>query len=196
MSITDRIYSVLIVSASKNFTDAVRSTLSSARFEPLTVVGSVNAARRASAEQAYDLVLINSPLPDETGTRFAIDLCSAKGTVVLLLVSSEIHEEIFTETASYGVFTLARPLSRSTFAIAMNWLLSARERLRRTEKKVFSIEEKMEEIRLVNRAKWILITELKMDEPAAHRYIEKLSMDRCISKGDVARSILRTYLAK
>ena len=55
------------------------------------------------------------------------------------------------------------------------------------------IEEKMEEIRVVNRAKWILIRELKLDEPEAHRYIEKQAMDRCISKRIVAEEIIKTY---
>ena len=70
---------------------------------------------------------------------------------------------------------------------------SARERLRKAEKKTLSIEEKMEEIRIVNRAKWILIRELKLDEPEAHRYIEKQAMDRCISKRIVAEEIIKTY---
>ena len=61
------------------------------------------------------------------------------------------------------------------------------------EKKTLSVEEKMEEIRIVNRAKWLLISELKMDEPQAHRYIEKQAMDRCISKKEVAEEIIRTY---
>ena len=51
----------------------------------------------------------------------------------------------------------------------------------------------MEEIRIVNRAKWILIRELKLDEPEAHRYIEKQAMDRCISKRIVAEEIIKTY---
>ncbi|MBQ8898803.1 MAG: ANTAR domain-containing protein [Clostridia bacterium] len=70
---------------------------------------------------------------------------------------------------------------------------SARERLRKTVEKTLSIEEKMEEIRIVNRAKWILIRELKLDEPEAHRYIEKQAMDRCISKRIVAEEIIKTY---
>ena len=70
---------------------------------------------------------------------------------------------------------------------------SARERLRKSEKKALSIEEKMEEIRIVNRAKWILIREIKLDEPEAHRYIEKQAMDRCISKRIVAEEIIKTY---
>ena len=70
---------------------------------------------------------------------------------------------------------------------------SARERLRKSEKKALSIEEKMEEIRLANRAKWLLIDELKMSEPDAHRYIEKQAMDRCVSKREVAEEIIKTY---
>ena len=78
-------------------------------------------------------------------------------------------------------------------AVALSWLSSARERLRKSEKKTLSIEEKMEEIRIVNRAKWLLISELKMDEQGAHRYIEKQAMDRCISKRIVAEEIIKTY---
>ena len=72
-------------------------------------------------------------------------------------------------------------------------LLSTREKLRKTEKKTLSIEEKMEEIRIVNRAKWLLISELKMDEQGAHRYIEKQAMDRCVSKRVVAEEVIKTY---
>ena len=55
------------------------------------------------------------------------------------------------------------------------------------------MEEKIEEIRLVNRAKWLLIECLSMTEPEAHRYIEKQSMDERISKREVAEYIIKTY---
>ena len=93
----------------------------------------------------------------------------------------------------HGVFTLPKLTSKPTLLTALNWVSSARERLRKSEKKALSIEEKMEEIRIVNRAKWILIRELKLDEPEAHRYIEKQAMDRCISKRIVAEEIIKTY---
>ena len=70
---------------------------------------------------------------------------------------------------------------------------SARERLRQFEKKTLSIQEKMAEIRLVNQAKWILIRELNMNEPDAHRYIAKQAMDRCITKQTIAEEIIKTY---
>ena len=109
------------------------------------------------------------------------------------MVRGELHAELYDKVAEHGVFTLPKPISRQTIMTALGWMASARERLRRAEKKTLSIEEKMEEIRIVNRAKWLLISEIKMDEPNAHRYIEKQAMDRCVSKRAIAEEIIRTY---
>ena len=61
------------------------------------------------------------------------------------------------------------------------------------EEKQTAVEEKIDEIRLVNRAKWLLIECLGMTEPEAHRYIEKQSMDRRVSKREVAQAVIKTY---
>lgn len=193
MSLKEQIYSVLIVSASESVSNTFKALLPRGRYSPVQTVSDISSAKRAFTERAYDYVIINSPLPDDIGTRFAIDVCSSKSTVVLLMVRAELHDEIFNKVAEHGVFTLPKPSSKPTVLTALNWMSSARERLRRTEKKTISIEEKMEEIRVVNRAKWLLISELKMDEPDAHRYIEKQAMDRCISKRELAENIIKAY---
>ena len=72
-------------------------------------------------------------------------------------------------------------------------IAAARERLRKMKTMSLSVEEKMEEIRLVNRAKWLLIEQLKMTESDAHRYIEKQAMDRCVSRREIAQNIIRIY---
>ena len=72
-------------------------------------------------------------------------------------------------------------------------LCATRERLRRLEEKQSSVEEKMEEIRLVNRAKWLLIEHLHMTEAQAHRYLEKKSMDTRLSRREVAQTVIRDY---
>ena len=193
MSLKERVYSVLIVSAAEGFNDALSTLLPTSKYSPTNFVSNISAAKRALAERAFDFVIINSPLPDDIGTRFAIDTGSSKETVVLLMVRAELQAEIYDKVAEHGVFVLPKPTSKPTMAIALSWLSSAREKLRKTEKKTLSIEEKMEEIRIVNRAKWILIRELKLDEPEAHRYIEKQAMDRCVSKRVVAEEVIKTY---
>jgi response regulator NasT len=56
-----------------------------------------------------------------------------------------------------------------------------------------SLQAKMEEMRLVNRAKLILVQRFKMSEKDAHRFIEKNAMDRCVKRRTIAESIIRTY---
>ena len=101
--------------------------------------------------------------------------------------------EVFDKVVDHGVFALAKPVSVPLLSSALGWMASARERLKKMEEKSLSFEEKMEEIRIVNRAKWLLISSLGMDEPQAHRTIEKQAMDRCVSKKKVAEEIISTY---
>lgn len=192
MTLKERVYSVLIVSAKSPVNTALSQLLPDVRYSPVISVPNISAARRLLSEQHFDHIIINAPLSDEVGTRFAIDAATA-GTVVLLLVPSEHHADTLDKVGAHGVFTLAKPTSQMVLTIALEWMSSAREHLRKLEKTTLSVEAKMEEIRLVNRAKWQLISSLNMDEPQAHRYIEKQAMDRCVSKREVAEEILRTY---
>jgi len=193
VSLKERIFSVLVVSASRKFNDALCDILPVSNYSPISFVSDINSAKRAMTERSFDFVIINSPVKNETGSRFAIDSVDSYDTVVLLVVTAELYEELFEKAAEHGVFLLQKPTSKATLFMALDWMASARERLRKTTKKAFTIEEKMNEIRMVNRAKWLLISEVKMDEPAAHRYIEKQAMDRCVSKREVAEEIIKTY---
>lgn len=189
----ERRYSVLAVSASLKFVETLRTLLPEGRYGPVTVLNDAAAARRALAENSYDLVLINTPLPDEFGTRLALDACESSSAGVLLLVKAEHCPDIEAQVSAHGVLTLAKPTSAQLFAQTLRLLCITRERLRGMEKKAVTLQEKMEEIRLVNRAKWLLIEELKMTEQEAHRYIEKRAMDRCVTRRAVAEQILSTY---
>ena len=193
MELKTTTYSVLIVSASDKFTDAITGMLPESKYRPVKFASSVSEARRELLERAYDVVIVNAPLPDEFGTRFAVDICQSGGAGVMLFVKSEHFSEISDKAGEYGVMVLSRPTSPAIVSQSLALICATRERIRRVEQKAQTMEEKMEEIRLVNRAKWILIDQLKMSEPDAHRYIEKTAMDRCVTKRAVAQSIIRTY---
>lgn len=193
MSLKERVYSVLVVSATDSFRAAAAELLPPSQYQPVLVAASVSDAKRQLAARSFDFILINSPLPDESGIRFAIDSCASQSTVVLLLARSDIHAEVHDRVAEHGVFTLSKPTSRSTLLQALSWMCSARERLRKLEAKTSSIEERMAEIRIINRAKFLLISELNMSEPEAHHYIEKNAMDNCIPKREAAENLIRIY---
>ena len=193
MVFDSNLYSVLVVSAAEKFNDTIATLLPSSNYYPVRYVSNIAAAKRAFLEKRYDFVIINTPLPDELGVRFASDTCNSADTVSLLLVRAEIYDEVCDKVSDAGVFTLAKPTTVQTLAQALRWMGAVRERLRRLEKKATSIEEKMEEIRLVNRAKWLLIEKRNMSEADAHHHIERQAMDRCISRREVSLDIIHTY---
>ena len=193
MSLKERIYSVLLVSSSEMINKTIIEMLPNSKCDPIQTASNISSAKRMLAEREFDLVIVNSPLPDDDGLRFSIDAGSEKNAIVLLMVKADQYDETFERAARFGVFLISKPAPKSAMELALNWLSIARERLRMTEKKVLSFEEKMDEIRLVNRAKWVLISELKLTEPEAHRYIEKQAMDRCVPKRQIAEEIIKTY---
>lgn len=193
MNLQEQVYSVLVVSASDTFNASLTPLLPESKFDPIRTETSVNAARRALSDRNYDFIIINSPLPDDSGIRFAIDLSGLKTSVALLMVRSDIYEAMYNKVAEYGVYVLAKPTSKPIVSQAIDWMIATRERLKKFEKKTMSTEEKMQEIRIVNHAKWTLIEQLKMTEADAHRYIEKQAMDYCISKREMAEKIIKTY---
>lgn len=193
MEFTERRYSVLLVSSSPKFNESMLALLPESRFYPVTAVSDVSSARRRLLENKYDIVIINAPLPDDFGTRLALCICENSGAGVLLLVKAEHYPDINGRVSPFGVLVLPKPASSQTVSQSLQLLCGTRERLRRMEQKTASIEEKMEEIRIINRAKLLLMEQLKMTEKEAHRFIEKQAMDRCVTRITIAQSILSTY---
>ena len=193
MVFQEKTYSVLIVSASDSFTNSVMPLLPMTDYWPVQTASSVAEARRWLADTEFDIVLINTPLPDDFGMHLAIDICTGSGAGVLLLVKNDHYNEIYSKVVRYGVITLSKPTNRQMVAQNLRILCATRERMRQMQAKQATVEEKIKEIRLVNRAKWLLIECLSMTEPEAHRYIEKQAMDLRISKREAAENIIRTY---
>lgn len=190
MNLQECVYRVLVVSASEKFNVSMRQLMPENRFSPFVTVGSCSAAKRALLERDFDLMLINAPLPDDLGTRLASSCAWEHNIGVLIFVRGELYDEVSLSLMQSGVLTLAKPASSLTVLQSIRLLCATHERLHMLQKKNATLEDKLAEIRLVNRAKWVLIRERSMAEEEAHRYIEKLAMDRCIPKGDAAKLII------
>ena len=135
-------------------------------------------------------MVISAPLPDEFGSRLALHVADTSGASVLLLVKTEHYPDISARLSPHGILTLQKPTSSQMLLQSFQLLCGTRERLRKMEQKTASIEEKMAEIRLVNRAKWLLIQQHGMTEAEAHRFIEKQAMDRCVKRKVIAEEII------
>ena len=192
MIFQERTYAVLIVSASEQFDTQMRALLPGTDYYPVHSAASVGQARRMLLETDYDLVLILTPLKDDFGSQLAVDICADSSAGTLLFVKSELFDGVSAKVAEYGVMLLPMPTSSPMVSQSLRMLCAQRERLRRMEAKQQSVEDKIEEIRLVNKAKWLLIEKRGFGEEQAQHFVEKQSMDQRITKRQAAEDIIRS----
>lgn len=190
---TERIvHSVLVVSANDKVYETISGLLSQDEFSPVYRASSSGEAKRMLVSALPDIMIINTPLPDDFGVELALDF-SDTNTGILLLTKNEFYDQVCYKVERNGIMTLGKPASRQGVYSAMRLLSAMHIKLTKLEKKNRSLQEKMADIRTVNRAKWLLIENMNMNEKDAHYYIEKQAMDTRLSRREIAENIIRTY---
>ena len=115
-------FSVLIVSGAQRDAAYIADMLMGGAFRPVSSAQSGGEARRLFLQNSYDLVIINTPLPDEFGYALAEHITEQSAAGVLLIVKSELFEEASARAEACGVLTLRRPVSRPLFYQAVRML--------------------------------------------------------------------------
>ena len=183
---------VLIVSGGDKLFEYFSSLLPPADFYPITRAGSAGEAKRALLKTGADIVIIDTPLPDGFGVDFALDIAE-QSVGIMLVVKAELYERICCKVEGEGILTVSKPNTRQLLYSSVRLLAALSTRLQKSESKNKSLQEKMADIRLVNRAKWLLIEHFGLSEAEAHRLIEKRAMDERISRRQVAEGIISSY---
>jgi response regulator NasT len=185
-----RCYSVLVISGKKQNTAMLSAMLDSSVYRPVDSALSAGEAKRRLLRSTYDILIIDPPLPDEFGSDFAVDATVNTRAGIMMIVRSDLFETTCRKVEDAGVLTLAKPVSKSDFHTALKLITATSARLLNEEKKTRKLQDKLEETKLVGRAKIILMEKMRITEPEAHRYIEKEAMDSRRTRKEVAESII------
>ena len=192
MAMAKRKYRVLVAGSGDKIFDYISEMLPRTGYESVLRAGDAGEVRRMLLDSPVDIVIINTPLSDDFGVELALDLAEG-ATGVLLLVKNELYDQVCDKVEDSGVLTLGKPMTRQGFYSAVKLLTAMTARLSKMEKANRTLQEKMADIRVVNRAKWLLIEHHHMKEQDAHYFIEKQAMDTRLSRREVAENIIRTY---
>ena len=193
MSLVERQYRLLLVSSGDKFIREAEALLQGDQYQTEQSV-SASDARCKLLENSYDMVIVNSPLSDESGSRLCIDASQNNGTIAALFSANDSFAEVYAKTSVHGVFVIQKPTSKLLMSQALSLMICARERLRIAEKKADKAQNRLDAIRIVNKAKWFLIENEGMSEEEAHKYVEKKAMDAGIAKKLAAQLIIDNYL--
>ena len=126
-------------------------------------------ARRAAAQDTWPLVVINAPLPDETGLELAMELTGTTLSAVVLLVRAELMSMVYGPATEAGVLVVGKPVIPQVLQQSVQLAAATHNRLQTLSRENEKLHRKLDEIRLVDRAKCLLIERRHLSEAEAHR---------------------------
>ena len=188
-----RYASLLLITASQETAAQFARVLPAERFAPEYSVCSPLEARYALGNAAYDVVVIDDSVPFERVPSLALGAAKYGIQNVLLLAGPDRREAAADFAQDHGFMSLPSPVDPALLRQSLGMMAASSARIRELEEQAQDLQEKMDELRLVNRAKLILMQRFQMAEKDAHRFIEKNAMDRCVKRRAIAESIIRTY---
>ena len=184
---------VLVISTFEKSKDFFVEALHEVSCQKIVTVQTGGDARRLLLEQSFELCIVNAPMRDESGENLAMHIAASYSSQVILLVKAEYYEEVTALVGDYGVITVQKPMTRASFLSALQVTKVFHSKLQLMQAKNNKLQQQIKDIRIVNRAKYILISIMGMSEDEAHKYIERQAMDTRTSKREIAENILKTY---
>lgn len=185
--------SVLIVSNASSTMGIISSMLQSQAFSRIVTTQDGSEARRYLLGGDFDLIIIDTPLLNEYGDDFAVHAAESTAAGIILVVDMEKLDDISMRVEDSGVFAVPKPIAPDFFYQTVKLLMASRTRIHQIEEENSRLQKKLEETRVVGRAKCLLVQHLHLTEQQAHRHIEKLAMDTRQSRLEIAESVLRRY---
>lgn len=182
---------VIVISSSSSAAETLSTFLRDTFHCQVTTADSAQQARSIiSSSRAFELVLINSPLADEAGIGLAEYACESTAASCVVLVKSENFEKISPRADKSDIILVAKPFSKQVLYQVIKAVSSAIKRSYALYEETVRLERKIEEIKIIDTAKFRLMQYRNMTEEEAHSYLEQYAMKNRKKKAIAASEII------
>jgi response regulator NasT len=162
------------------------------------VVGQANNGQQAvelAKELSPDLVIMDVKMPVLDGLSAAEQLHETKACPVIMLTAFS-QTELVERARDAGVMAyIVKPFTADDLRPAIDIATSRWQELKALEAEIADLGERLETRKLVDRAKGVLMTQLKLSESDAFRWIQKTAMDRRLGMKEVAEAVINGFPA-
>ncbi|MDA8549735.1 response regulator [Aquiluna sp.] len=167
----------------------VVATLEEAGFEIVGEGADGEEAISLAKEHEPDLVVMDIKMPKLDGISAAEKIAELKIPVVLLTAFSQT--DLVSRAAEAGAMAyVTKPFKPADLLPAIQIALARHEELLSLESEIADLSDRLETRKIMDRAKGLLMTKMKLSEPDAFRWIQKASMDRRLSMAQVAKAVI------
>ncbi len=151
-----------------------------------------------SVNRSWELVMINMPLQDESGLELAKYVAEDTAASCVIFVKAEEAEKIMDTADRSSIIVITKPFSRQTLYQILKAVDTALRRSWSLYEETVRLERKIEEIRLIDKAKFSLMQYRGMTEEEAHTYLEQYAMKnrkkKTIAASELIDKINEQYL--
>jgi response regulator NasT len=167
----------------------VVATLQEAGYEVVGEGADGEEAIKLATDLEPDLVVMDIKMPKLDGISAAEKIGELKIPVVLLTAFSQ--SDLVARAAEAGAMAyVTKPFKPSDLLPAIQIALSRHEELVSLEAEIADLSDRLETRKLMDRAKGLLQSKMKLSEPDAFRWIQKASMDRRLTMAQVSKAVI------
>jgi AmiR/NasT family two-component response regulator len=163
------------------------------------VVGEARDGREAlqlADDVLPDLVLLDIKMPEMDGIE-ASRMISQKWNVPVLIVTAYADDQLMRQAAESGAFNyIIKPLTKERLAAAISMALARFTDLQGLKEEVGDLKQSLEDRRLIERAKGILMRDMRVGEQEAFAWLKRTSSHHNTRLGEVARRVVSLELNK
>lgn len=137
-----------------------------------------------------DLAIVDVKMPAMDGIDAAESIVGRRIAPVIILTAFSQRELVERARDAGAMAYLVKPFQKADLVPAIEMATSRFAEIVALEREVGGLTERLEARKIVERAKGVLITEHKMTEPQAFRWIQRTAMDRRTTMRAVAEKVL------
>jgi response regulator NasT len=181
---------IIIADADVGNRKKIKEMLVQAGYMVTAEVGDGRSALKVIFQTEPDLVIMDSKLPGVQGLGIIRIIEENRTAPVILLIES--HEQgLLEEVKDFWIFgCLPKPLSDAQLFPAIEIALANFKKFTKLVEENKRLKTALEERKLIEKAKGIVMEAKGLSEQEAYKYMQKLSMDKCVPIARIARSIM------
>ena len=187
---------IVIADTDADFRKKLKDTLVRAGYLVTGEVGDGRSALKVIFQTEPDLVIMDPKLPGAEGLEIVRIIEEHRAAPVILMTAS--HEQALLEEAkdSWIFAYLVKPVNEAQLFPAIEIAIANFRKFIKLEEENRRLKKNLEERKLVEKAKGLVMEAKRLSERDAYKYLQKLSMDNCVPIAKVARQIIAYFNKK
>jgi response regulator NasT len=158
-----------------------------------TVVGTASTGSELVAlcrAQRPDLVITDIKMPDMDGIDAAMEVCREQPVPVILVSAFHEPELLERAEANHVLAYLVKPIKAADLVPAIGIALRRFEQFQALQQEAADLRQALDDRKVIERAKGVLMKRARLDEAEAFRRMQKLASEKSRKLVDIATAIL------